>query len=126
MPKLGVLWCNIKCSIIISMCHKKVLFWLPIQENVTPIKIDRWIIAIFLNCIIKILFGIFLSINMVIGQSSIIVMNCCRLKTNCLKVMIQSIFKFSFFKVREPQVVMCTCSIILHFNSFLQVLNRFI
>lgn len=100
MPQLCILWCDIKCSIVIFMSCDKVLVWLPIQENVTPIKVNSWIIWIFLNSIIKILFGIFLSINMIVSQSLVIIMYCSRLKTNCLVVMNESIFKFSFFEVR--------------------------
>jgi hypothetical protein len=124
MPKLCILWSNIKSSIVIFMGRNEVLIWLPIQENVTSVEINGWIIRIFLNSIIEILFGVFLSIDMIVSQSLVIVMNCSGLKTNCFVVMNKSIFKFSLFEVRQPQVVVRTSSIVLHFNGFLQVLNR--
>jgi len=126
MPELGVLWCNIKCSIIIPMCCSKVLVRIPIQENVSTIEIDSRVIGVFLNSIIKILLSIFLSIDVVISQSFVVEMHCGSIKTNSLLVMNQCIFKFSLFEVRKTQVVVCTCSIVLHFDGFLKVFNRFI
>mgnify|MGYP006893278519 CR=1 FL=1 len=101
----------------------KLLVWTPIQEYISSIEINCRIVWVFIYGHIKILLCLLQSVDMIVSKSSIIIMDAWFLNLDGFSIMNKSFFELTLLEVRETQVVMNTWPIILHFHSFLQILN---
>ena len=77
----------------------------PDQVDVTTIKNDRWIIGVFLNSSVKVNFGFIQAVDVVEGQTPVVVVNSRGFNRDGFSVVLEGLFEFSFFKVRKTQVV---------------------
>lgn len=126
VPQLCIVRCNADSSIVVVMCKFKQLLWLPIEEHVTSIEVNRWIIWVFLDSQVEVCLRLLQPVDVVVSETSVVIVHRRLFYLNCFTVMYQGFFKLSLFEVRKTQVVMDASSVIFHLSGFFEIFNRFV
>jgi len=126
VPKLSICGCDIFCSIVVIVGEIELLFRLPIQIDVSSIEEDGRVVGIKLDSLVKVCLGILQAVDVVVCQTSIVIMHGRLLNLDGLAVVDKSFLKFTLFEVGKTQVVMDTWPVILHFNCLFQIFDGLI
>jgi len=82
--------------------------------------------GILLNSHIEISLRLLELVEVVVRQSSVLVMGARRLDADSFTVVHQGLFKFLVFEIAETQVVVGRWLVVSHFNSFFKIFNGFL
>ena len=97
---------------------------IPVHVDITSVEHDCGVIWIELNSFIEVRLRVIKLVDMVIGETSVVIVDCRILVVvDCLGVVSKCLLELSFFEVRETQVVVHTWSVIFHLDCFFKFLD---
>lgn len=87
MPQLRIIRCNLQCFVVVSMRCIVILFvFVPVEEDVAAIEIDCWVRLVQFQSLIKVFFCFLVLIAVVIGKTTVIVVDARWLETYGLSI----------------------------------------
>ena len=95
-----------------------------VQIHIASVEIEERVIGVLFYGVIIVLFSFLQFTNVVIGKTTVVVVETVRLNLDGFCELVKSLFPVFFLEIGESKIVMSTCFIISVLNRLLQVFNR--